>query len=135
LKTIHIIAIAVIGIVLAIVLSFYGDKSYYVTFEQAESMSSGFSSKDFHVVAKLNTEKPMVYDPIKDPNYFEFHAIDSVGVERKVVYKNSKPHDLERTDKIVLIGKAEKDYFLANDILKKCPSKYDKTPEQANSEN
>jgi cytochrome c-type biogenesis protein CcmE len=125
LKTIHIISIAFIGIMLAVVLSFYGDRSYYVTFEQAEAYANKNSNKDYHVVVSLNKEKEQVYDPLINPDYFAFYAQDSLGVERKVVYNGAKPADLDRTDKIVLIGKSKPDYFHAVDILKKCPSKYE----------
>ncbi|MBX2985251.1 MAG: cytochrome c maturation protein CcmE [Bacteroidia bacterium] len=121
----HIITIIVLGVVLAVVLSFYGDRSYYVTFEQAEVFAAKKSQKDYHVVVKIDKDKPQEYDPIKDPNYFSFYGTDTLGVERQIVYNGAKPTDLDRTDKIVVIGKAEGDYFHAVDILKKCPSKYE----------
>ncbi|MCO6495634.1 MAG: cytochrome c maturation protein CcmE [Bacteroidetes bacterium] len=121
----HIISIIALGVVLAVVLSFYGDRSYYVTFEQAEHYAEKKSKKDYHVVVRIDKSKPQEYDPIKNPDYFAFYASDTLGVERKIVYNGSKPTDLDRTDKIVVIGKAQEDYFLAVDILKKCPSKYE----------
>jgi cytochrome c-type biogenesis protein CcmE len=36
------------------------------------------------------------------------------------------PQDLDKTDKVVLIGYSRGDYFEAREILKKCPSKYEK---------
>jgi cytochrome c-type biogenesis protein CcmE len=69
---------------------------------------------------------PTVYDPQKDPNYFEFYASDTTGMEKKVVYRNAKPQDLEKTDKVVLIGYSRNGNFEATEILKKCPSKYEK---------
>src|SRR5690606_27546117 len=100
----------------------YGDRSYYVTFEQAEIFAEKKSAKDYHVVVTLNKDKPQVYDPLTNADYFSFYASDSLGVERKVVYNGAKPQDIERTDKIVIIGKAKEDHFHAVDILKKCPS-------------
>jgi cytochrome c-type biogenesis protein CcmE len=125
MKLIHIISIAIIGVVLAVVLSFYSDRSYYVTFEQAEAFAQKKSQKDYHVVVTLNKDKPQTYDPLDNPDYYSFYALDTMGVERKVVFNGTKPQDMERTDKIVLIGKAKTDYFHAVDILKKCPSKYE----------
>ena len=42
----------------------------------------------------------------------------------KVVYHNSKPTDLEKSERVVLKGKMEADHFECKDILLKCPSKY-----------
>jgi cytochrome c-type biogenesis protein CcmE len=126
MKLIHIAILIALAVALAVILSYVGDTSNYVTFEQAEKYADRYPHKDYHVVVKLNNEKPMTYNPTEDPNYFSFFATDSVGVERLVVYHNSKPQDLERTDKIVVIGKAKDDHFEAVDILKKCHSKYEK---------
>jgi cytochrome c-type biogenesis protein CcmE len=41
-----------------------------------------------------------------------------------VVYRNAKPQDIERTEKVVLIGNYKGDHFEASSILSKCPSKY-----------
>lgn len=125
MKLIHIIILACLGVVIAVVLSFYGDRSYYTTFDIADEMFSKNNTRDLHVVVTLSKDKPQLYDPLIDPDYFEFYAQDSLGSERKVVFKGSKPADIERTDKIVLIGRSYGDYFMANDILKKCPSKYE----------
>jgi len=34
------------------------------------------------------------------------------------------PPDLEKSERIVLMGKMQQDYFECKDILLKCPSKY-----------
>ena len=62
-------------------------------------------------------------------NYVTFYAIDSLGGNTKVVYHNSKPQDLEKSERIVLKGKMQATHFECKDILLKCPSKYkdDKT--------
>ena len=52
------------------------------------------------------------------------YVIDSLGGKTKVVYHNSKPGDLEKSERIVLKGRMFKDYFDCKDILLKCPSKY-----------
>jgi len=49
---------------------------------------------------------------------------DIKNEEKKVVLHKSKPQDFERSEQIVLIGSAQGDEFHANDILMKCPSKY-----------
>jgi fumarate reductase iron-sulfur subunit len=42
-----------------------------------------------------------VYDPVKDPNYLSFYALDSLGGKTKVVYLNAKPTDFEMSERIV----------------------------------
>lgn len=125
MKLIHIVGIIVMGVLIAVVISMYNNSSQYVSFEGAEQMAIENPEKSYHVVVELNKEKPMLYEPQRDPNHFEFYAIDSLGVERLVVFQDAKPADFERTDKIVLEGVARKDFFEAREILLKCPSKYE----------
>ncbi len=69
---------------------------------------------------------------LKNANHFTFYAADSMGQVMKVVYNHPKPNDLDRSEKVVLIGKAANDsVFNASDILLKCPSKYENTLETA----
>jgi len=72
----------------------------------------------------------MVYNPLLDANRFEFYLMDSLGFESKVIYSEPKPTDFDRSDKVVVIGKFEKQDgdFIANKILLKCPSKYEGEP-------
>ena len=83
-----------------------------------------FRSKFVHLIAKLDKSQPISYDPINNPNYLSFYAVDSLGEHTKVVYHNSKPADLEKSERIVLKGKMENEYFDCKEILLKCPSKY-----------
>ena len=50
--------------------------------------------------------------------------MDSLGGKTKVIFRNSKPTDLEKSERIVMQGKMQADYFECKDILLKCPSKY-----------
>ena len=53
-----------------------------------------------------------------------FSLIDNKGISKQVVLHKSKPQDFEKSEQIVLIGKMDGTEFHANDILMKCPSKY-----------
>lgn len=64
------------------------------------------------------------YDAVKDANHFSFHMKDDKGEVREVIYNGTKPQDFEKSEKLVLIGKMDKDKFYASKILMKCPSKY-----------
>ncbi len=126
MKPIYIILLVVVSVCLAIVISFYGDTSQYVCFQEAEEIAKEKPNMKVHVVTTLVRSIPSVYNPQQDPNYFEFHAMDTTGMVRKVIYRNAKPQDIDRTDKVVLIGIHKQGYFEANTILNKCPSKYEK---------
>lgn len=120
MKRTHIIIL--IGIVALIIglLVFSVDFSTYDTINSAKKKQGKF----VHLIAKLDKSEPITYDPIKNPNYLSFYAVDSLGGKTQVIYHNSKPGDLEKSERIVLKGKMEVDHFECQDILLKCPSKY-----------
>jgi len=99
----------------------YGDSSTYVDFKTAVTNSD----RDYHVIGTLDKEKPMEYHPEKNANLFSFYMLDSLGYEMKVLYHNTKPQDFERSEKIVIVGRAlSAQEFEATQVLLKCPSKY-----------
>ncbi len=126
INPLYLVIIVVISVALAIGISFYGDTSKYVCFAEADEIAKESPNLQLHIVTTLVKEKGDIYEPQKDPNYYQFYAKDTAGVERKVIYRNAKPQDMDRTDKVVIIGYSKSDYFEAKDILKKCPSKYEK---------
>jgi cytochrome c-type biogenesis protein CcmE len=126
MKTIHIIIILVLVIAVAVVISTLSDASTYSDFSQAAEKPG----KEFHIIGKLDKNKPMEYDAQKNANEFAFYLIDDKGVEKRVVYNNSKPQDFEKSEKVVVIGSMKGEEFAATGLLLKCPSKYnsDKSP-------
>jgi cytochrome c-type biogenesis protein CcmE len=120
MKKSHIIILVVIASLIAGLLVFSADFSTYDTIESAKNKQGKF----VHLIAKIDKTQPIVYDPIKNPNYLSFFAVDSLGGRTKVVYHNSKPGDLDKSERIVLKGKMNAEYFDCKDILLKCPSKY-----------
>jgi cytochrome c-type biogenesis protein CcmE len=126
MKPVQIVILVFVSVAIAIGISFYGDTSKYVCFQEADEIAKSRPNLKLHVVTTLSKDKPGVYNPQVDPNYFEFYASDTTGLERRIVYRNAMPQDLDKTDKVVLIGYSRGDYFEAKDILKKCPSKYEK---------
>jgi cytochrome c-type biogenesis protein CcmE len=123
MKRTHIIVLVGIAALIAGLLSFSADFSTYDTINSAK----GKQNKFVHIIAKLDKTLPIEYDAIKDPNFLTFYAKDTVegkvGIT-KVVYHNSKPADLEKSERIVMKGKMVNDHFECSDILLKCPSKY-----------
>jgi len=123
MKKSHIIAIVLIGVAIAAIVSMYGDASTYESFAVAQENQG----KEYHVVGVLDRKKEKHYDPRVDPNHFTFYMIDEKGKESKVVYHSPEPADFERSEKIVIVGSMEGDHFEASKILLKCPSKYTET--------
>jgi cytochrome c-type biogenesis protein CcmE len=120
MKKSHIIALVLIAVAIAAILSTLSDASTYASF----SVAGENPQKTYHVVGKLNKEKPLEYNPQENANLFTFFLVDNDGKETKVVLEKSKPQDFEKSEQIVVIGKMEGSSFHASDVLMKCPSKY-----------
>lgn len=119
MKKSSILGIVLIAVLIAIVISIYGDSSTYASFDEAQKTEA-----ELHVVGQLNKDKELIYNPTENANYFAFYMVDEEGAERKVVFYGSKPQDFERSEQIVLTGKMVGEEFHASKILMKCPSKY-----------
>ena len=79
---------------------------------------------EYHVVGKLNKTVPVQYDPKINADQCSFMLVDNKGVEKQVILHKSVPQDIQKSEQIVLIGKMNGDVFEAEEILMKCPSKY-----------
>lgn len=119
MKKSSIILMAIIAIAIAMILVIYTDSSTYSTFSEAKEKNT-----ELYVVGVLNKQKELNYDPVKDANHFSFYMYDNDSTECEVVFRGSKPQDIERSEQIVLTGKMEGNTFHASKILMKCPSKY-----------
>ncbi len=120
MKKMHIVALVLIAVAIAALISFMGNVSSYDTIASAKNKPG----KAVNLVATLDKSKPMQYDPVKDPNYLKFTAIDTLGNTIDVVYHNSKPTDMEKSERLVLKGYVQNGTFECKEILLKCPSKY-----------
>ncbi len=120
MKKIHIVFIVLIAVAIAAIMSTVADSSTYSSFSAAAKNPE----TEYHVVGKLNKEKPLEYNPQVNANLFAFYMKDNEGTELKVLFKGTKPQDFERSEQIVITGKAKGDVFQAEKILMKCPSKY-----------
>lgn len=131
MKKSHIIALGVIAIAITMIISTIGDASTYISFSEAKTLAERGDNKSVHVVGELPRNARgevigMKYEPSINPNQFEFLMIDSVQNQYRVIHNEPKPQDIERSEKVVVVGKMnlEGDYFEAEKILLKCPSKY-----------
>lgn len=65
-----------------------------------------------------------------DSKKLSFRLRDQTGEEVLVVYNGAKPEGLEHATGIVAIGKYQNSQFLAEKLLVKCPSKYQRSVNQ-----
>ena len=129
MKKTHIIALVLIAIAIAVLISMMADVTTYETIASAKQKAG----KTVTVIAKLDS-KSLKYDPVSNPNYLTFEAIDTLGERMKVAYYYEKPYDMEKSERVVLKGKMENGIFQIRDqkgILIKCPSKYKDDPDAA----
>ena len=89
---------------------------------------------DFDKAAKLRTahvpgtwESEMEYGFSRETMQFSFYMKDESGKVKKVIYSRPKPNNFEQADRLVVIGELRNDVFYADEMLMKCPSKYNAT--------
>ncbi len=105
---------------ITVLISYTGNLTTYETIASAKEKQGKF----VNLIAKIDKTQPVEYDAIKNPNYLVFTALDTLGNTVKVIYHNTKPTDMEKSERIVLKGKMNGNEFECKDILLKCPSKY-----------
>ncbi len=120
MKKIYIVALVIVAIGIGVILTSLNSTATYSNFKEARENPD----REYHVVGKRDTTEMMAYHPLQNPDKFEFYMIDQSGERRKVVLHKSKPQDFDKSEQIVIIGKMNGDIFEAEDILMKCPSKY-----------
>jgi cytochrome c-type biogenesis protein CcmE len=108
------------------IISTIGDASTYATFDMAKNKEG----TQLTVIGYLDTDSEMNYQP--EINQFSFTAVDKDGEKSLVVYNQPKPQDFERSEEITMKGYYKEDRFVAEEILMKCPSKYNESNELDN---
>ncbi len=121
MKRSHIIAIVIIAVAIGALVSSLYDSSTYADLKQAIANPE----REYHVVGVLDRSREVVYEPSLNASLTAFTMVDLNGDTAKVYLSMAKPQDFERSERLVLIGKATADgEFHARDMLMKCPSKY-----------
>jgi cytochrome c-type biogenesis protein CcmE len=115
-KTIFGLA-AMIGFGTLLFLNFGSQVGGYMSFDQAARTGA-----TAHVVGTWAEDRPTHYDRAR--NVFTFYMRDEDGTVRKVRYNNPKPANFEEAEQVVVEGRTQDDTFVAENILVKCPSKY-----------
>jgi cytochrome c-type biogenesis protein CcmE len=124
MKKMHVILLVLIAISIVALISYTGDLSSYETVASAKQKQGKF----VNLIVKMDKTIPVDYDPIKDPNLLKFNVQDSLGGKISVVYHNTMPTDMEKSERLVLKGKVQGDVFECSAIVMKCPSKYKDNP-------
>ncbi len=109
-----------LGVILVFIifgaLSFRKNLTPYVGFKEAKSLNT--SVQIIGVVIPEETsydlENHKLYFSLKDPQ----------GEKMRVIYPGVKPANFEQATNIVAIGRYQEGEFLADQVLVKCPSKY-----------
>ena len=138
MKRSHIIGIVVIAIAIFVIISTAGDASTYVTFDEARALFKSGSDKKVHVVGQLmkNESGEIVgVEPSQDKLTVTFLMVDNNQKTNKVFYNKPMPPDLKQSEQVVVIGQFKNDKFYANQILLKCPSKYEEESLQVSEVN
>ena len=115
-----------------------GDVSEYVTFGQAKEMAINGDNSKIHVVGQLkkNNQNEIVgIETSEDLQSFSFLMVDNDNKTQKVFYNEPVPPDFERSEQVVIIGSYNDELFVADQILLKCPSKYQETEIQVSKAN
>lgn len=124
MKKTHIIILVLIAAAIAVLVSYTGNLTTYETVASAKQKEGKF----VRLIAKVDKSQPVEYDAAKDPNYMSFTAVDTLGNTTRVIFRNSKPPDFEKSERLVLNGKWQNGQFECKDMLMKCPSKYKDDP-------
>lgn len=111
-----------IGIIIILVFVVFGILSFkksltpYVSFEEARRTNAVVQ-----VIGKV-AQGESAYDTTT--HFFRFTLRDPEGDALDVVFDGVKPANFEQASDVVVIGKYVEGKFVANQVLVKCPSKY-----------
>ena len=116
-KVIVAAAVIVVGLVLGTV-NFFESNVEYADFATAEKTGK-------KVQVKGEWMKEMESDFDADKAQFTFYMKDDNQKVMKVVLDGAKPNNFELATSVVAKGTISGDHFHANEVLTKCPSKYE----------
>jgi cytochrome c-type biogenesis protein CcmE len=124
MKTKYIIGtIIAVAFVTIAVFSFDSSKIEYADIEAARQ-----TNKTVQIIGSWDKDVQYNYD--SQNNVFTFTMVDESQNSTTVVYTGAKPNNFDIAPMVVVKGKFVDDEFHANNILTKCPSKYEGEFEQ-----
>ena len=116
----------IIGILIIVVFIIFGAMSFkktltpYVSFEEAKR-----TGDNVQVIGQVAFSE-VKYD--LDAHQLRFPILDETGQKMIVTYGGTKPANFEQAEEVVVIGRYENGAFNADQLLVKCPSKYQGSP-------
>ncbi len=118
MKLKYIVGIAIIvGFLIFAAFSFQKSLTPYVSIEEARRTDAIVQVKGKRIPGSER------YD--SQQHTFNFKMTDGNGTKIQVVYEGVKPSNFEHAKEIVIIGRFHNGIFEANELLVKCPSKYE----------
>ncbi|TVQ66834.1 MAG: cytochrome c maturation protein CcmE [Balneolaceae bacterium] len=108
--------IAIVGFTSLLMYNFGNSISTYVNFEEADGRQIS------HVIGTWDNTQAHGFS--RETLQFTFHMKDQDGNVRRVVYPRPKPNNFEQATQLVVVGEMRNNVFHANEMLMKCPSKY-----------
>jgi cytochrome c-type biogenesis protein CcmE len=127
MKKKHLAGVIIIGVAIAVIVSTLGDASTYVSFSEARSMAESGKNAKVHVVGQLvrdDSGQARGVEPTDDKLAVHFMMADNNNEVQRVFYNEPMPPDLLRSEQVVVVGNYRNGQFEADQILLKCPSKY-----------
>lgn len=120
-----VIAVALLGVAIGFgATSFKKSMTPYISFDEARR-SSGLVQVN-GVLADKN------YVLKRQEQYLEFKLKDSKGQVMTVEYRGIVPGNFDQATSVVAIGRYTQERFKADQLLVKCPSKYQTAAEKKN---
>jgi cytochrome c-type biogenesis protein CcmE len=111
-------AVVIVAFIIFGAVSFMDSNVEYTDFAKAEK-----TSKKVQVKGAWVKEKETQFDA--KAGQFIFYMIDDNNREAKVVLDGAKPNNFELATSVVAKGRYKDGCFHANELLTKCPSKYE----------
>jgi cytochrome c-type biogenesis protein CcmE len=111
-------AVVIVAFIVFGAVSFMDSNVEYTDFAKAEK-----TSKKVQVKGSWVKEKETQFDA--KAGQFIFYMIDDNNREAKVVLDGAKPNNFELAISVVAKGRYKDGCFHANELLTKCPSKYE----------
>ena len=124
----HILTLVLAAVALSLVVSTFKGASRYLDFEEAKLLSASGASSAVHLIGLLPRDSKGGVRGIseaEDHRSARFLLIDTRGDTLEVKYPRPLPMDFVRAEQVVVVGRARETYFEAEQILLKCPSKYE----------
>jgi len=120
MKRSHIISIIVVAIIVGIIFANYTSATKSVSFDRVTEEPGTV----FKVSGTLFKDEPIVYDPEINPGLTIFHMEDKEGRVEEIHLHKAKPQGLMQSESIDLYVEYRDDEFHSDNMLLKCPSKY-----------